>query len=510
MKERKNKDNDLKVIATTLLLFSAGFIYKSFNKYNNGDYEFAIFLALSALAFIFTGIYIIVRTILIKRKHLLEVKEAHKFDDLTGLFNRLAFQNEVENKAKQLKDMEGRKRLYYLTIGIDRFRYINETFGHKYADQVLIDISNNLKNIMDEDDILGRLEGDGFSIVTQRNEEDISKVVNKISKQFNKIYQPENFVDDVHVSAKMGVSAWSRVLEEDSEDVVRKSKFALDVAKQQGGSFYKMYNKTLEKENSQNLELEKDLREAVLNKEIEVFFQPKIGSDGKIKSAEALARWYSEKREQMINPGVFIEMAEELNLIEEVGKQIMDKSISELKKWHNMGFDKMRVAVNVSTKQFNRELPFFIEDSLKKHKMKPSMLEVEVTESALVNDKNTGTDLLVKIKNTGATIAIDDFGTGYSSLSYLLEFPLDVVKIDKSFIDKLEEKNIDKRNKGEAVVSTVINLSHKLGCKVVAEGVESKEQLDFLRKENCDLIQGYFYSRPLNKKDFIKFLKENY
>lgn len=510
MKERKNKDNDLKVIAATLLAFSAGFIYKAFDKYNIGDYEFAIFGVLSAISFIFIGIYIIIRTWLMRKKHLEEVKRAHRYDDLTGLFNRLAFQEEVEKKAINLKEAEGRKRLYYLTIGIDRFRYINETFGHKYADQILVDIAENLKSILEEEDIIGRLEGDCFAIVTQRNEEEISKVVSKISKQFNKVYQPEKFNDDVYVSAKMGVSAWSRVLEEQSEDVVRKSKFALEVAKQQGGAFYKMYNKTLERENSQNLELEKDLREAVENGEIDVFFQPKVGTDGKVKSAEALARWYSTKRKQMINPGVFIEMAEELDLIEEVGKQVMEKSIKELKKWHGLGFKNMRVAVNVSTKQFNRELPFFITDTLNKYKMKPSMLEVEVTESALVNDKNTGTDLLMRIKNTGATIAIDDFGTGYSSLSYLLEFPLDVVKIDKSFIDKLEESNLDKRNKGEAVVSTVINLSHKLGCKVVAEGVENKEQLDFLREENCDLIQGYFYSRPLDKKEFIKYLKENY
>lgn len=510
MKERKNKDKDLKIIAATLLLLAAGFIYRALNKYNIGDYEFAIFGFLSAVTFLFIGFYIIIRTFVTRKRHNAEIKEAHRYDDLTGLLNRLAFQEEVEKKAIKLKDTEGRKRLYYLTIGIDRFRYINETFGHKYADQILIDISKNLKEVMDEDDIIGRLEGDGFSIVTQRNEEEISQVVKNISKQFNKIYQPENFNDDVYVSAKMGVSAWSRVLDELSEDVVMKSKFALDVAKQQGGAFYKMYNKTLERENNQNLELEKDLREAVLNNEIDVFFQPKIGTDGKVKSAEALARWYSEKRQQMINPGVFIEMAEELNLIEDVGKQIMEKSIKEMKKWHNLGYRDMRVAVNVSTKQFNRELPFFIKDVLNKYQMKPSMLEVEVTESALVNDKNTGTDLLVRIKDTGATIAIDDFGTGYSSLSYLLEFPLDVVKIDKSFIDKLEDSNLDKRNKGEAVVSTVINLSHRLGCKVVAEGVENKEQLDFLRKENCDLIQGYYYSRPLNKKDFIEYLKEHY
>lgn len=475
----------------------------SFNVYSQPILLTSFFLVIIVVYFI----YCIISDNLTHKENL---EEAFKFDGLTKLPNENYFKTLVENKIqKHLKEKET-ESLYLMNIGFNRFSELKDGLTNDFINNLIISKTNDLIEILsEEDDELSRSGEGSFYLITTRDKTSLLPFLKEIKDCLNGFYSDEKTTEEVFTEINIGVAEFTREKNQDFNSLLKEATTAYRFLNDKK-EFYKVFNKSLEESSQQNLELEILLRDAVFNEEIMVNFQPKIGRDGKIKSAEALARWYSKEKEQFVRPDIFIEMAENMGLIEEVGKHIMELSIKELKKWHKKGYTDMKIAVNVSPKQFNRELPIYIKELLKKYHLDPKYLEVEVTEGALVTDKNAGMDLLNKIKNTGVRIAIDDFGTGYSSLSYLTDFPLDVVKIDKSFVDKILSKESDVKNKGEAIISTVINLSHKIGCDVVAEGVEEQEQLDFLNGENCDLIQGYFYSKPLNKKEFGLFLEENY
>ncbi len=506
-KEKKGSELIIYTLFTATFASVTGMF--AYDAYASDNLPLASVLLLNSLAVAFSFAYSTAKQFLTKKEHNQEVKDANKHDSLTNLPNAFEFRNMINSKLSGLKsEGDHNLRAYYITIGLDKFKMINDIFGYKFADEVMVMVSEELRRAVDEDDILGRLQGDEFGIVTFQREEDFSGYIVRINDCFHKLYKGRKETGEVFVSAKMGISAWGKKMDDSLGDIMKKSSSALVAAKSNNMKF-KFYNHLLEKESKDLLDLENDLRDAVANNEIEVFFQPKTNCDGKVLSAEALARWHSKRTNGFIRPDIFIKAAEDIGLINELGFQIMEKSIQEVKGWNKSGYDDIVVAINVSTKQFTSDLPKQITKLLQAYNVNPKNVEIEITESALVNDKATSIDLLEKIKDTGVSIAIDDFGTGYSSLSYLVDFPLDVVKIDKSFCDKLREPQKEVKLKGEAVISTVIHLSHKLNCKVVAEGVEDKEQLNFLRQEKCDLIQGYYFSPPLNKDKFFAYLKEH-
>lgn len=511
MENKYKKNYGLIFFALISFCFSVFLAFKSYEQFLEERLGISIIFAACSFAFLFTIFYIFLKVTSISKDHSENIKEAFKYDALTHLPNSNYFRELVQFKIEETKKENLDDRLYLVKLGFERFRFIQNNFGILFSEQLFKDIAEELTSVLDEDDELSRVEGEGFLIITRKKEVEILNYIRKINNIFNQTYSPTGMSEEIYISIKMGLAFWDKDFSLTYDEVAKQAHSAyLYAINQNSKDFYKSYNKSIQNEDALNVQLEHLLREAIEKDEIMVYFQPKIGKDGKIKSAEALARWYSKEKQQFIRPDIFINTAEDIGIIEDIGKHIMELSIKELKKWHDEGYTEMKVAVNVSTKQFNRELPKLISSLLSKYKIKPKYLEVEVTESALVTDKNVGTDLLHKIKNIGVNIAIDDFGTGYSSLSYLVDFPLDVVKIDKSFIDKINEKEESLRQKGEAVVSTVIHLSHKLGCIVVAEGVEEEKQLDFLRKEKCDLIQGYYYSRPLPDNEFLEFLSKNY
>lgn len=494
-------------------LFSISFTtttgYFAKNAFDAGDMPLAAVLFLNSLAVLFSFVYSSLRHFFSNKEHIKEVKDANKYDALTELPNAIEFRSRILSKISKMKAEKNKKRAYYITIGMDKFKVINDIFGYKFADEIMLMVSEELHNTLEQGDLLGRLQGDEFGIVTFQKEENIAKYIDRVSKCFHKLYQTKTEKGEVYVSAKIGISAWDKNFNDDLSEVMKKSSNALGAAKSNNLP-HKVYNHLLEKENKELLAMENDLRDAIEANEIDVFFQPKVSCDGKVKSAEALARWYSKKEGRYVRPDIFIKTAEDIGLINELGHQIMENSIKEVSQWNKEGYHDVVVAINVSTKQFTTELPKQIVKLLKEYKVRARNVEIEITESALVSDKDSSIELLEKLKETGVSIAIDDFGTGYSSLSYLVDFPLDVVKIDKSFCDKLNEPQEDMRLKGEAVISTVIHLSHKLNCKVVAEGVEEKGQLDFLKQEKCDLIQGYYFSPPINRNDFLEYLKQNH
>jgi diguanylate cyclase (GGDEF)-like protein len=502
------KHNESWLFSLFAIIFSITTGYYGYIEFSDNNFTIGSILILNSIAMFFSLIYSIAKLKIVGNEYTEEIKDANKYDYLTKLPNVFEFRRLVKSKIDLEKEEDTPFRAYYITISLEKIKTITEIYGYNFADDIIKVISEEIVNQLDDDDIIGKLQGDEFGILTFQKEEDILKYIKRLSNVFSQPHSPKNKNGEVYIPAKMGIAAWDKKYKDEFDEIVKKSIIALDTAKKTGNSIYKVYNKTIEKEKSEILELENDLRNAIKNEEIEVFFQPKVDCNGKVKSAEALARWFSKKRNSFIRPDIFIEIAEDIGMIEELGMYIMEYSIKELKKWHNEGYDDLVVAVNVSTKQFTSDLPNKISNLISKYNINPKHLEVEVTESALVNDKKTSIELLEKIKNTGVSLAIDDFGTGYSSLSYLVDFPLDVVKIDKSFCDKLREKEPDLILKGEAVISTVIHLSHKLNCKVVAEGVEDINQFNFLKKEKCDLIQGYYFSKPLNKDDFILYIKQ--
>ena len=502
-------DKDLLLFSFFSFFFATATLILALIQFRNHQISLGIVSLLVSIAFDFVAIFVFFKWRITKREHEVEIKEISKYDTLTGLPNAYSFIDFITEKILEQKVKQNRSDLYLITISIERFKFINETFGYFNADNIIVSVKNELLGVMDEHDILGRLNNDEFGILTNKKKINIDKYVSELEDVFGREYNILNSDSGVFVSAKMGIAKvdFTELPAYDAEVAIKKSGMALEYSKKENVAAY-LYNNTLENENNNIIRMEKDLRNAISNGEIDVFFQPKIClKTGKMVGAEALARWFSKSRNSFIRPDIFIDLAEDIGIIEDIGDFVLKRSASELHKWHDLGYKDLKVAVNVSTKQFTEKLPVFIKETINQTKLKPEDLEIEVTESALVNDKNNGIDLLQKINNSGVVIAIDDFGTGYSSLSYLVEFPLDVVKIDKSFIDKILEKDETLNKKGKAVISTFIHLSHKIGCKVVAEGVEQKEQADFLKAEGCDYIQGYYYSKPLNSEDIVKYIE---
>ena len=503
------KDKDLLIFSIFSIAFAVIMEYLAYQQYYSELKSLSLLTCIGGVGFIFVAIYSLLKLKELRQRHNKEIDRANRYDTLTGIPNIYSFLDEINNKIEYIKKSEYNETLYFLNIGINRFKFVNETFGYNYADQIIIKIKKEIEKNITNNDYLGKLNGDEFGILTTCNKNELINLINKLDKIFNKEYQSSIEDSGVFISARIGITTYDKSNPQDEpQQIIKKSSIALEYAKKES-MFYKIYDKTLEREANKIMKLERDLRKAIEKNEIDVFFQPKVSlKDGSIIGAEALARWYSKERNEYVRPDIFIKMAEEINMIESIGQHIFKQSAIELKKWHNLGFTNLKVAVNVSTHQFNKELPIEIDKIIKELKLKPEDLELEVTESAIISDKHSGTNLLRKVQETGITIAIDDFGTGYSSLAYLVEFPLDIIKIDKSFIDKLNDPDPKMIEKGQSVISTIIHLSHSLGCKVVAEGVEDENQKNFLKTKNCDYIQGYYYSKPLNKKDFIEYLNK--
>ena len=277
-------------------------------------------------------------------------------------------------------------------------------------------------------------------------------------------------------------------------------------AKQDGRNKYKLYSKDMGNYISSQMRIEQDLKIAVDNKnEFEVYYQPKINAkDNSISGAEALIRWNHPTR-GLIFPDEFIEVAESTGIILDIGKWVIQESVMQVQEWNKLGYSDLKVAVNLSAKQFqDSDLVPFIISTIKKHAINPKQLEFEITETLSMTNIEATLRILKELKSIGVSIAIDDFGTGYSSLSYLKRFPLNILKIDKSFvIDMVNDKE------DSVIVQTIITMAHSLGFTTVAEGVETREHVDILNSLGCDELQGYHYSKPIPRDEFTQFL-QNY
>jgi diguanylate cyclase (GGDEF)-like protein len=413
------------------------------------------------------------------------------------------FNQRLEQAIAQAQRHE--KRLAVMFIDLDRFKLINDTLGHEAGDHLLREVAQRLTESLRTGDIVARLGGDEFVVLL----EDLTystavaavaeKLIGALTSNFT-IAERE-----VHVSASIGIASFP----DDAKDMRSLMKFA-DIAmyraKEQGRNIFQFYSDQMSVHSVERLTLESQLRGALGRNELTLHYQPVMDvRSGKIVGMEALVRWQHAEL-GLLPPGRFIGIAEETGLIVPIGEWVLKTACTQQRRWTELGLPPMRIAVNLSPRQFvHRHLVHDITRALSETGCGPSLLELEITESTVMHDAPRAVALLTELKAMGIRIAIDDFGTGYSSLAYLKRFPIDSLKIDRSFVADVPGDAGD-----TAITQAIIAMSHSLGLRVIGEGVETIEQLEFLREHGCDEVQGYYFSAGLAEAEATAFLHESF
>jgi diguanylate cyclase (GGDEF)-like protein/PAS domain S-box-containing protein len=420
-------------------------------------------------------------------------------DALTKLPNRLLFEDRLNNAIGTAARVGG--KVGVALIGLDRLKNINETLGFPAGDQLIQKAAERLAPIVKDKGTLARFGGDEFVYVLS-DLEDEQDMVKLMLLMLEKLSLP--FIIDgqeLFVTASAGAAFYPSD-GSDSSTIVQDALVAMRRAKSQDRNSYQLYTPTMNTRSYERLALENDLRKAVGREEFMVYYQPKLSIlTGKITGMEALVRW-NHPVHGMVSPVRFIPLAEETGLIAPIGEFVLTTALAQMNKWVSHGYEAISVAVNLSAAQFrDKGLLKTIRDTLDSAGVDPSRLDVEVTESMVMGDVNATIATLTGIRDMGVKISMDDFGTGFSSLSYLKRFPIHCLKVDRSFISDIPGNEDD-----VAITSAIISMSHSLGLKVVAEGVETLEQLGFLRANACDEMQGYFFSPPVTATEMTKIL----
>jgi diguanylate cyclase (GGDEF)-like protein len=397
---------------------------------------------------------------------------------------------------------QGGRSLALLHINLDRFKLLNESLGHDIADELLQKIARRLVSALPEADTIARLSGDEFAVLfdSYANLSSLARVATRVSA---KLRLPLNI--DGHelvVSASMGIS----MLPDNAREIsalVSQSNMAMQHAKHLGGNNFQFYTESLQASTLERLQLENQLRKAIDEKQLKVFYQPKLClATGRLNAAEALVRWDHPDRGR-VSPAEFIGLAEETGLIGPIGEFVLRQACWQACEWQRQGLEPIRVSVNLSVHQLRQgKLVSLVRQVLEETGLAPQYLELELTESQLLDSVEHIISTFQQLRDLGVKLAIDDFGTGYSSLSYLKRIPVDYVKIDQTFIRGLGEGQMD-----AAITRAIIAMAHGLSLKVVAEGVERPEQLEFLRGEHCDEVQGYLISKPVEAQQLASLLQ---
>ncbi|WP_347909806.1 EAL domain-containing protein [Pseudomonas grandcourensis] len=422
------------------------------------------------------------------------------YDELTGLANRAMFRERL-SEAHQRVRQGGYRSLALLHINLDRFKQLNDSLGHEVADQLLQKMSRRLVNALPEADTIARLSGDEFAVLFNAygNLSSLARVATRLA---SKLRLPVTI--DGHelvVSASMGISLLPDSAREISA-LVSQSNMAMQHAKHLGGDNFQFYTDSLQASTLERLQLENHLRKAIEDKQLKVFYQPKLClATGRLNAAEALVRW-DHPTMGRVPPGDFIGLAEETGLIGPIGEFVLRQACWQACEWQRQGLEAIRVSVNLSVHQLRQgKLVSLVRQVLEETGLAPQLLELELTESQLLDSVEHIIATFQQLRDLGVKLAIDDFGTGYSSLSYLKRIPVDYVKIDQAFIRGLGEGTED-----AAITRAIIAMAHGLKLKVVAEGVEREEQLEFLKAERCDEVQGYLISRPVEAETLAGLL----
>lgn len=422
-------------------------------------------------------------------------------DYLTKLPNRMLFETKINELLAA--DDKNRKRFSVLYLDLDRFRNINESLGHQIGDKLLFEFGQRINMLLNQNSLFTRLGGDEFGIVLWDYEE-IDYPTNVAKLIIDSLDQPfliEEF--ELLITTSVGISSFPEN-GKTIEEIIKNADAALYRAKANGKNTYQIYSSSLSINSFKQFYLERDLRKSIEKNQLVVYFQPRVdAASGRIVSAEALVRW-EHPVWGLVSPLEFIPLAEETGFINEIGDWVFSMVCENLNKWKQLNLEVVPISINISAQRFlkNDWKSKFV-TILDKHAIDPSLIEFEITETTMIKHEEAVGLALQFIKSLGCKIALDDFGTGYSSITYLRDFPIDTIKIDQSFT-----KQIAKTNNVETIIKSLIFMAKGLNMNVVAEGVETIEQLSFLRQQECHEIQGYIFSKPVPVETFIKLLKK--
>ena len=422
-------------------------------------------------------------------------------DELTGLHKRSYIKDKINSYLENNKNLNIKSAL--IMLGLDNFKYINDSFGVIYGDSFLKTIAKELKNNIVSDNLICRFEGDEFLIFLHNvtGLTDIEKKVQLISSIVNKSYNINN--KSIYVTTSIGVSVYPEH-GDDFNKLLKNADSAMYIAKSKGKNRYQLFNENISKEMDRYYKIQNQLMNAIENNEMYVVFQPKvILAHDKVNGFEALIRW-NNKELGHVSPNEFISVAEANGLIVPIGNFVLREVFKKIQVLLNSGYCNFKIAVNLSDIQLrDKSLVEYVKKLCSDCNTDGRYIEFEITESILIKSYDDTLESLYNLKRLGATIALDDFGTGYSSLNYLTKLPIDTLKIDRSFIIDMIENH-----KSRWIIENIIELSHKLGIEVVAEGVELEEQVDYLKSILCDIVQGYFYSKPETFEKVVDLLEK--
>ncbi len=424
----------------------------------------------------------------------LRAARASAVDNLTGLPTRLYFESKLNDAARKCRD--GGARLAVFFIDLDGFKPVNDTFGHSSGDRVLEQVGVRLKAIARGHGVAARVGGDEFVLLgpAAGTQAAAAQIAARVIAALSQPYRVDE--REVTISCSVGIAIYPEGCS--ANKLIARADAAMYAAKRAGGSRHCFYSREMDADVQQNFDMLRDLREALARNELELFFQPKVDArSGKVTAAEALLRWNHPTR-GLVMPSEFIPLAERSGLIGPLGDWVIEAACRQARAWRDKGL-RMRVAINLSAYQMRQDdIADRITDALTRHRIHPSLLTCEITESAAMEDTLATQETFRRLGELGAHLSIDDFGTGYSSLSYLRQLPAQELKIDMSFV-----KDIESGDDARAVVDAVVKLAHALGLKVVAEGVENTRQQQILIELGCDELQGFLFAKPMSARALL-------
>jgi len=420
-------------------------------------------------------------------------------DALTDLPNRTLLHERLQQAIREGRRND--KKLALLMMDLDRFKEINDTLGHHFGDLLLMQVSRRLLEVLRGSDTVARLGGDEFAVLAVvSDEEDAVGVADKIREIIDKEFVVEDHILSIGIS--IGIAMFPR----DGDDVntlIQKADVAMYMAKQTN-SGYALYDSQQDPHSLNRLTLIAELRHAIEFNELELYYQPKVDlKTRRVSAIEALVRWRHPRR-GLMEPDLFIPIAEQTGLIRPLTHWVLTEAVQQIAHWRKTGLA-IDMAVNLSGSNLHDiQLPTFVRRLVEAWQVEPSWLVLEITESAIMSNPSSAMDILLELDTMGVNLSVDDFGTGYSSLGHLKQLPVDEIKVDRSFVMEMAENEND-----AVIVRATIDLAHNLGLKVIAEGVETEDVLQMLKVLNCDMVQGYFVSRPLSRDDFMQWLNDS-
>ena len=426
-------------------------------------------------------------------------------DPLTGLRNRGAFLRQLQRSLKQAKARKNAEPLAVLFLDLDHFKLVNEGLGHEAGDRLLMGAANRLQRTLPRFSSLARVGGDEFAILLRyRTKEGIKTVVDALQESLSSPYELNQ--QEVRLTVSAGIALTQRDYEHKPEDLLRDAHTAMYRAKALGKARYEIFATGMLTEAINRLQLESDLRQGIEAEEFLLYYQPIIClKTGRLEGFEALVRWSHSKR-GFVSPASFIPLAEETGLILPLGQWIFQQACQQAAQWRRQfpHYASLSMSINLSSRQFAQpNLVNLLDQALKQAELEAGAIKIEITESMVMGNVEAAIDLMLQLKSLGLKLSIDDFGTGYSSLSYLHRFPLDTLKVDRSFVSRMDESDDDK-----AIVHTIITLGHQLGMDIVAEGIEKEHQAQLLKELHCEYGQGYLFSKPVSSEAATQLLHQ--